>query len=61
MDCKNMQKSLIINRFERKMQTSPLKRLAKVQLYIILQCVLIFFLKYLRLEQVEIEEIEWID
>ena len=55
MDCKSMQKSLIINRFGRKKHTSPLKRLAKVQILVKLQYVLIFFFKKLRLEGIDDE------
>jgi hypothetical protein len=58
MDCKIMQKSLIINRFEWKKQSFPTKRLAKVQLYTEIQRPKPFFFNYLRLEEIEQEKLE---
>lgn len=48
MDCKIMQKSLKTLSFEEKMQTTPLKRLAKVQFLCTKQYLFYFIFQKLR-------------
>ena len=52
MDCKIMQKSLKTLRFKGKMHTTPLKRLAKVQLLCKVQYLFYFFFENLRFDSV---------